>query len=429
MCIVLLTSVAPSLQLVSMMDAFADALAFPDEVDVPVVGPKPLTSSQNIATSEQLEEDDPFETEAWDAEAIGDSHSQDDADNSIVHRPACRIASKKRPPVEPTSSNKKPRYKESSTMKVNSLEGNDLVHVPCVFVDHDHGKKGGILRVPIPLWNQCTVVWGAYDFGTIPWIVVGTQEMWMKRLVDMVQKKPVRHWAKHFQKRFAREFKDSLREARGPEVALLDLFDESPVICNNSQSATVTKRLRTDRENSRVIKIKIGEFGLTCVNTHVRCLLRLDSATKRFIASWVAPLMKAMTLELPIEELGETDEAPGSLQRGSSSESLGAAITFKMPENATPNHREKVWWDPPKHAWKVSVKTPVGIPSRVAEPGTKSTQLCTKYFSVSASHDPKQYEAQKVAEYWLAVQHWNDADKSKRYKIPTTDMPKAQAIE
>lgn len=434
MCIVLLTSVAPSLQLSSIMDAFADALALPDEVDVPVVGPKPLTSSQNIATPEQLEEDDPFETEAWDAEAIGDSHSQDDADNSIVHRPACRIASKKRPPVEPTSSNKKPRYKESSTMKVNSLEGNDLVHVPCVFVDHDHGKKGGILRVPIPLWNQYTVVWGAYDFGTCPWIVVGTQEMWMKRLVDMVQKKPVRHWAKHFQRRFAREFKESLREARGPEVTLSNLFgnssDESPVLGEPPlAAATMTQRLRTDREESRVIRIKIGEFALTCVNTPCRCLLRLDSATKRFIASWVAPLMKAMTPELPIEELGETDEAPGSLQRGSSSESLGAAITFKMPENATPNHREKVWWDPPKHAWKVSVKTPVEIPSRGAEPGTKSTQLCTAYFPVSPSHDVKQYEAEKVAEYWLAVKHWNDTDKSKRYKIPTTDMPKAFSIE
>ena len=125
-----------------MMDAFSDALALPAEVDVQVVGPEPLTSSQNIAT---LEEDDPFETEAWNAETNGDSHSKDDADNSTVHQPACRIASKKRPLVEPTSSKKKPRYKQSNTMRVKSLEGSDLVHVPCVFVDHYLGKKGGIL--------------------------------------------------------------------------------------------------------------------------------------------------------------------------------------------------------------------------------------------------------------------------------------------
>ena len=92
-----------------------------------------------------------------------------------------------------------------------------------------------------------------------------------------------------------------------------------------------------------------------------------------------------------------------------------AAITFRMPENATPNHREKVCWDPPKHAWKVSVKKPVEIPSGGAGPGTKSTKLCITCFDVSPLHDVEQYEAEKVAKYWLAVQHWNDTDKSKRY--------------
>ena len=139
--------------------------------------------------------------------------------------------------------------------------------------------------------------------------------------------------------------------------------------------------------------------------------------------------MKAMTPELPIEELGETDEAPGSLQRGSSSDSLGATITFKMPEQACENHREKVWWDVPKHAWKVTVKTLVEKQSGEAEPGTKSMKLGTEFFYVNQCHDVKQYEAEKIVGYGLAVKHWNDTDKSKRHKIPTHDMPKAFSIE
>ena len=109
--------------------------------------------------------------------------------------------------------------------------------------------------------------------------------------------------------------------------------------------------------------------------------------------------MKGMTPDMAIAELGGTDEATVSLQRGSSSDSLGAAITFRMPENATPNHREKVCWDPPKHAWKVSVKKPVEIPSGGAEPGAKSTKLCITYFDVSPWHDVEQYEAEKAAKY------------------------------
>ena len=434
MCIVLLTSVAPSLHLSSIMDAFASALALPDVMDVADVGPVPLTPSQDIATPEQLEEDDRFETEAWNAYTNGDLDSRADGNTSIVRRPAC-IASKKRLPVGPTSSKKKPRYNQSSTMKVHSLVGIDTIHVPSVFVDGVHIKKGVIVRVPIPLWNQYTVTWGAFAFGEeTRWIVIGTQEMWMKRLVDMVQKRPVRHWAPLFQRRFAREFKESLLKARAPEVTMTDLFSQSRDESPDSPeplltAATKTQRLRADRQQSRVIKIKIGEFSLICVNTTCRYLLKLDSATKRFIASWVAPLIKGMTPDMAIAELGETDEAPVSLQRGSSSDSLGAAITFRMPENATPNHREKVCWDPPKHAWKVSVKKPVEIPSGGAEPGAKSTKLCITYFDVSPWHDVEQYEAEKVAKYWLAVQHWNDTDKSKRYKIPTTDMPKAFCIE
>ena len=416
------------------MDAFANALALPDVMDVADVGPVPLTPSQDIATPEQLEEDDRFETEAWNAYTNGDLHSQDDADNSTVHRPAC-IASKKRLPVGPTSSKKKPRYNQSSTMKVHSLVGIDTIHVPSVFVDGHHIKKGVIVRVPIPLWNQYTVTWGAFDFGEeTRWIVIGTQEMWMKRLVDMVQKKPVRHWAPLFLRRFAREFEESLLKARAPEVAMTDIFSQSRDESPDSPeplltAATKTQRLRTDREESRVIRIKIGEFTLTCVNTSCRCLMKLDSATKRFIASWVAPLIKEMTPNMPMGEWGEIAEAPVSLQRGSSSESLGAAVTFRMPENATPNHREKVCWDPPRHTWKISVKKPVEIPSGVAASEAKSSKKPIENFAVSPRLDGAQYEAEKVAKYWRAIQAWNDTDKSKRHRIPTTTRPEALSIE
>ena len=98
-----------------------------------------------------------------------------------VHRPAFSIASKRRL-VEPTSSEKKPRYQASSTIKVTSLEAMDSVEVPCVFVDHEHGKTK--TRMPIPLWGQYTVAWRTYDFGDTKWIVIGNQECWMKRHVE-----------------------------------------------------------------------------------------------------------------------------------------------------------------------------------------------------------------------------------------------------
>ena len=93
------------------------------------------------------------------------------------------------------------------------------------FIDQGHGKKK--TQVPIPLWRQYTVTWGAYDCGETKWMVIGNQECWMKRLVDVVQKKPVRQWAKVFKDRFAREFFERLEEARAPTKQMDDILGSS----------------------------------------------------------------------------------------------------------------------------------------------------------------------------------------------------------
>ena len=405
-------------------------------MDVQVVEHVPLAPSQNIATPEPLERDDEYEIEVGRAETNGDSHSKDDADNSTVHRPAstglhpCQLytASKKRRSAEPTSSEKKPRYQESSTMKVTALVSIDRVDVPCVFIDEEQGKKK--TQVPIPLWGQYTVTWGAYDFGETKWIVIGNQECWMKRLVDVVQKKPVRQWAKVFKDRFAREFFERLEEARAPTKQMDDIL-------GSSAWEKPSPKNRTARENeSRVIEIKIDEFTLTCVNTVSRCLMRLDESTQRFIACWVAPLIKEMTPNMPLGELREVDERLPPLQRGSSSESLGDMFTFRMPANCTPNYREKVCWDPPRHAWKVTVKKLVDTHGKLLEiqivkaaSKGKLTKEYIEYIAVNPTQDVVLYEAEKMAKYWRAIQAWNDKDKSTRHRITTTSMPEELSIQ
>jgi hypothetical protein len=276
---------------------------------------------------------------------------------------------------------RKRRSATQANIMLTSVKEAATADVPCVFVKPEHGK----FQIPIPLWDQHIVAWGTFDFEGARFLSVSPEEHWLMRLIDSQTKKPVRAVAKKFVDQFRNEFNAQVADARLPRACVDPLAEER----DDDQKV---RRWRSAEENTGLIEIEIAECKIICVNCMTRMLLKIDDATKDFIASVVVPVIKEVALSQDSSAVG--DPAP----------SIAPAGVFQLGAKCTPNLREKVTWDVTKHGWLLHVKKPKGAHRA--------------RFPVDSLLDAAVYHTTKVTMYWAAVNEWNRCDGSTRFRIP-----------
>ena len=128
--------------------------------------------------------------------------------------------------------------------------------------------------------------------------------------------------------------------------------------------------------------------------------LKLDEKTVNFITKFVVPFMKGCGAKSA--KSGESAPPPRLADQSQG---------YQLAASITPNIRDKVYWNPKAHEWKLSIRNQAG------QTGER--------FVVHPAQPPAEYEKQKVVKYWRAVKTWNDLDGSKRHRIP---VPPVQEV-
>ena len=381
-----------------IMDVFDAALAcsFGAEVHAPF---QSMARSQDLVQPSQ--DDAALETisdgDACDAVTI-DSQSTDCADapmhaktpspsSSLRKRPLSKSAKKDQTPSRVVNADKK--------CQIKPLRVCDVKEVRCVFIKHlIHGP------LPIPLWGVYNVVWDVRDkLQDVSFIRVGTMEHWLQRLISALTRKPARALAKAFVDSFQLTFKDRLNNARLFSDEADDVFsNESPGGVENTCFLARVKKTKL----AGIVKLSIGGHSVHCLNHATQALLKLDAGTIEFIASWVAPLVKELA-----ERLGTDGSQPSHALNGGSSEVSSLATKFKFASPPTPNVRDKISWDPKRHAWHVFVRKPKGT-------------FDASDFKVNPDLRGNEYDAEKLAVYRRAVETWNRLDGTTRLRVRTS---------
>ena len=247
-------------------------------------------------------------------------------------------------------------------------------------------------HLPVPLWRQYRVSWRETDLKDAKWILVSSQEPWVKGLVNSVTSKPVRKLASKFYKLFWKEWQTSVDDARKSRN-LMSLSDD--------EDDEVPVKWRADKVPA-VIDITMGGFTITCLNSKRKMALKINDKTVSFISSFVVHYVKWCEGSNPKKE----KVASASVE----DQSQG----YRQAASKTPNHRDRVVWRPTKHKWALLLKSQRGHLS--------------EEFVVNDDQPADAYEKEKWEKYWLAVKAWNDLDGSKRERIEVQPVEESDQL-
>ena len=368
------------------MDIFAVALVEDsDRIDATVdIGAK-LAPSQDIAGIEELgtiwfddcmEISNDIATGALSTE-LAIAHVLETPEKVSRTKPRHREAGSQ-PRHHPCGTKRKYNPKNSLQLKrIGLVDGSD---VPCIFV------KNGSHQMPVPIWCQYSATWRGEDCENAKWIIVSNYESWVMGLAGAVTRKSVREVAKTFADHFRQQFQACMaivRRARNLGNPLSD---------SEAENTTDLVRFNAER-GSAVVEVTMGGFKVTCLNSNRKMALKLDEVTVRFISGWIVPLIKVCA----------SRKAPSQDDLGSVPVT-NESQDFHLNVCPTPNIRDKVWWNPTAHEWKVFLKRSKGKPS--------------EDFAVDPDQSADTYEKQKIDAYWRAVETWNQLDSSTRLRIP-----------
>jgi hypothetical protein len=267
----------------------------------------------------------------------------------------------------------------------------------CIFVQKGTTKASHATTMPVPLWGQYTVRMNGNSLGA-QWLIISNYENWIVRLVDTVSVKSVRDLAKRLFDRVRLEFVKCLDKARRRDA----IADGSCDGDDDADAPDATSFQRTDTHCAPHAKlnrcpeiiIRIGWFDLYCLNNKNRIVMRLDATTIKFINEWLVPLLRDMAIA--------KDHPMKPLSPDQSIDPVG----FQFSSNTTPNIRNKVTWNPTRHAWDVQATNP------------KSE--ITGRFEADPSLGVDEFEEAKIAAYVAAIEAWNANDNSKRHRIVRT---------
>ena len=376
------SSVAPSR---ISMDIFAEALDDCVEINVKVDAVTPTAPRRDFATRF-------VSAVTSNEEIIVDIDDSDHAASHTGSQPSQDVSSShvypdlKRSLPESISQAKKKRSALNTNSSVlKCVDAGDADNVACVFV------QSGKCEVPVALWNQYNVVWKGADFKTSTWIVVGNYERWFMQLVDATTSKSVRTVAKNFIDKFRLEFNACIATARKSNHM------NTPDMDRDDKEPTAPSQVRFSAGRfAPVVEVNIAGFKVSCLNNTSRMVLKMDPATTTFIKKWVAPHVRQLAHK-------QSDSPTCSITVASAS--TGQVAGFQLCASATPNIREKVYWNPKTHSWTLGLRKPKGP--------------VTENFAVEPQLSAEKYEEEKTAAYRRAIETWNKLDGSSRFKIPS----------
>ena len=334
----------------------------------------------------------------------------DDVKPSHAPQKQRAVLSKRSAPVdEPVRAAAKRKCTPENVLKLNPMKILGGKAVACVVVK----KWGGL--VAVALWSQYRAAWrdvNDVQLGAMTWIVVGPYEFWVGMLIDSIATKcrqTRRNVAKTMVDIFRQEFHASLTAAR-----TVTRNDTGPDTDEGLLERSSVERRTNSSGAALVLQITLGQFTLTTLNSKRRMALRVDAATVQFVSGWLLPLLRQIaegTVLTPVMAPSQDSPDESTPVVAPSQDSPDESHDFHLTKCLTPNIRNKVCWCPAAETWKVYIENPTKVP-------------CPTPFSVRPGMDMDgcAYRAEKVKQYWLAVEDWNKCDNSKRHRIPKRSL-------
>ena len=328
----------------------------------------------------------------------------DDVTPSHAPQKQRAVLSKRSAPVdEPVRAEAKRKCIPENVLNLNPIKISSWEALACVFVK----KCGGL--VAVALWSQYRATWrdvNDVQLGAMRWIIVGPYEFWVSTLIGSIATKcrqTRRNVAKTMVDIFRQEFHASLAAAR-TVIRHDDTLDTDECLLEESPF----ERRPSSSRAAPVLHIELGQFKLTTLNSKRRMALRVDAATVQFVSGWLLPLLRQIAegkVLTPVVAPSQDSPDESTPVVASSQDSPDESHDFHLTKCLTPNIRNKVCWCPAAETWKVYIENPTKVP-------------CPTSFSVRPGMDGCAYRAEKVKQYWLAVDDWNKYDTSKRHRIP-----------
>ena len=275
--------------------------------------------------------------------------------------------------------------------------------VRCMMFPDANSKKKNLIAVA--LWPQYEIALPGQSGDPQRWVILGNYEEWFLQLCQRIAKGARRENAQFLRTVFWPIFTASLRKARGRMIkAKLEDSEEEDADDQND-----AKNLRIPFKVHPYLRVTMGDFTVTCLNSGRECVILVDEDCTKFIKGFLLPLAAAQTSAL--------SQSGAVTPKGQKPETAGASFSFSS--TCTPNIRDKVSWDPMMHGWKMSIKKPHAKLQPFMDESGNSLR-------VDPSLTVTAYAAEKNEKYLKAIETWNAVDGSTRERIPTTPSPHAE---
>ena len=165
------------------------------------------------------------------------------------------------------------------------------------------------------------------------------------------------------------------------------------------------KEFSRKRQNNSSMQVDIGGCLVMCINSKKHFVVAVDTHVVSFISNWLMPLAQESARILALDKCGRisiSPPKPRASKKQEDSQTSDVSSGFTFTQNMTPNIKDKVYWIPSKHSWKVKAQTRV------------KDGPFTEMFVVDDDLKGEDFLTMKAGKYLLAVNGWNDSDKSKR---------------
>ena len=311
--------------------------------------------------------------------------------------------------VEPEKKRRRYASRAMSTKLQKFSQGDDYAaDVSCLRVNVVNPNKKKDARHVVPIWPLYQVADSRVSADTSmgPWIVLGHKEAWFTGLVSKVLSHSKdapqgknKHRAQVVSQFLKRTGIDEALAAARMHGAIAGSDDEK----DNDEA---DKGTRMAWKATPVLRAVVLGHTVTIANSLRPKVLLLDRAARALIEdSWV-PLVHTIMIEwktkMPL--LGHIEPAP-----------------FHFVASPCANHLGKVVWCPVKNGWKITTKTKGAVPVPMFET-PNGTNLC-----VNQDLSADQQAEEKTRLYRIAVEAWNELDKSTRPRVPIPPEPPASS--
>ena len=177
------------------------------------------------------------------------------------------------------------------------------------------------------------------------------------------------------------------------------------------------KQFRVGRGISNpTLQLDIGGYPISCLNFKKRIVIAVDDECVTFVHNGIMPFAEQSSRSWLLNTgKRDTNSTNSRLEKGvqpsekSGSQTSYVSTSYTSKENLTPNSRDKVTWHPEIRTWKVLATTK-----------HKDVEY-TRGFVVEALKEDE-FRQRKIEKYLLAVDEWNQQDKSKRHRIEVPSL-------